>query len=342
VEAEPYSENNDPAWVRQRVYQIVIVRQELNVIDLAEIEGFLQAAELRSFTRAARAVGLTQPGLSRQIQKLERALGVVLFLRTRDGLALTAAGESYRAYAEDIVARHRQFLDELHGTTTSLRGELRIAASTTPAEFLVAELIDEFTAAHPSVEAIVFTADSERVVEEIFEGRRDIGFVGARIDRRGLRYDPIAEDEIVLAVPSHHPFAQEEAVSIQALANQRFVERESGSGTTMSLRRHLAERGLTLPPYRVAMTLSTTQAVVSAVRAGYGIGFVSSLALANEGRRGAAAVRLLEATLRRPLYLVRDERRLPPPVGRRFADFVLQRVVQGGSAAVEDTVRYKS
>jgi DNA-binding transcriptional LysR family regulator len=287
-------------------------------------------------------VGLTQPGLSRQIQRLERALGVVLFLRSRDGLALTAAGESYRAYAEDVLARHRQLIDELRGTAMSLRGELRIAASTTPAEFLVAELIAEFTAAHPSVEAIVFTADSERVVEEVFEGRRDIGFVGARIDRRGLRYDPIAEDEIVLAVPSHHPFAQEAAVSIQALANQRFVQRESGSGTTMSLRRHLAERGLALPPYRVAMTLSTTQAVVSAVRAGYGIGFVSSLALADEGSRGAVAVRLLEVTVRRPLYLVRDERRLPPPVGRRFAEFVLQRVVEGPSAAPETYAKYRN
>ncbi len=302
-------------------------------MDITEVESFLRAAEVRSFTGAARQLGLTQPGLSRQIQKLERALGVVLFERSREGLVLTAAGEHYRAYAEDVLARHRQLMDELRGTETTLQGELRIAASTTPAEFLVAQLIAEFTAAHPSVEAIVFTADSERVVEEVFEGRRDIGFVGARIERKGLRFDAIAEDEIVLAVPPHHPFAREREVSIQALGNQRFVERESGSGTMMSLRRQLAERGLALPPYRVAMTLSTTQAVVSAVKSGYGIGFVSSLALGDQGRRGAVAVRLIEAALRRPLYLVRDERRLPPPAGRRFAEFVLQRVIRRGPAA---------
>src|SRR5439155_9015950 len=106
-------------------------------MNFADITSFLRAAEAGSFTVAARERGLAQPGLGRQIQRLERSLGVALFERGRRGLLLTPAGERYRAYAEDVLARHQQLLDELRGAEASLEGQLRIAASTTPAEFLV-------------------------------------------------------------------------------------------------------------------------------------------------------------------------------------------------------------
>src|SRR6266540_792808 len=228
-------------------------------MNFADITSFVRTAEAGSFTVAARELGLTQPGLSRQIQRLERSLGVALFERGRHGLVLTSAGERYRAYAEDVLARHRQLLDELGGTEASLEGQLRIAASTTPAEFLVAELIANFTALHPNVEAIVFTADSERVVDEVADGRHNIGFVGARIERRRIRYDAVATDEVVLAVPEKHPFARKRVVPVAALAKERFIEREGGSGTIMSVRRALAERGQELPSSPTAMASASFQ-----------------------------------------------------------------------------------
>lgn len=294
-------------------------------MDLRQLKSFLAVADQGSFTLASRELALTQPGLSRQIQRLERSVGLPLFVRSPEGAVLTEAGERYRAYAQDVLARHHQLLEELEGAESRLEGELRIAASTTPAEFLVARLIADFNAVHPQVRAIVFTADSQRVAEEVSEGRRDLGFVGARFDHRGIRFDAVAEDEVVLAVPAGHPFVRTREVPLEALANQRFVEREDGSGTTLSVRRALAARDLSLPAYQVVMTLSTTQAIVSAVRAGYGLGFVSSLAIDDGPSANPVAVRITGLPLRRTLYLVRDERRLPPPAGRRFADFVLQR-----------------
>lgn len=293
-------------------------------VDLGKLQGFLAVVERRSFTLAARELSLSQAGLSRQIQKLEREVGVPLFVRSRDGVRLTDAGERYRAFAEATLVQHQELIEEIRGEG-ALEGELRIAASTTPAEFLVARLIADFTDLHPKVQAIVFTGDSQRVVDEVAEGRRDIGFAGARFEHRRLRFDPVAEDEVLLVVPGHHPFAQLSEVPLEALGGQRFVEREAGSGTMESLHRALAVHGLALPPYHVVMTLSTTQAIVSAVRAGYGLGFVSSLALSEGSPGGPVGVRLAGVSLRRPIYLVRDERRLPPPAGRRFAEFVLQR-----------------
>ncbi|HZU06757.1 MAG TPA: LysR family transcriptional regulator [Chloroflexota bacterium] len=298
-------------------------------MELAVLRSFVQVAERGSLTLAAQDLGLTQPGLTRQIQKLERELGVPLFVRSREGMRLTPAGERVLAYAQEVLARHHQLLEELQGAEAAVEGPLRIVASTTPAEFLVPDLVAAFTARYPQVQPFVYTTDSQGVIEELLARRWDLGFVGARIERKELRFDPVAEDEVVLAVPAHHPFAREREVPLDALANQSFVEREGGSGTLLSVRHALAQRGLALPPHRVAMTLSTTQAIVSAVRAGYGIGFVTSLALADRSDPRVVAVRLAGIPLFRTLYLVREERRLLPPPAQRFVAFVLETAPRG-------------
>ncbi len=289
------------------------------------LEAFLAVADTASITSAAAQLGLTQPGLSRQIQKLEHEVGVLLFRRSRSGLRLTPAGESYRAYAMDVLARHQQLLAELSGESTSLVGELDIVASTTPGEFVVPPRVAEFTTAHPGVRATITILDSREAIERLLDRKCDLAFVGAEIDRPGLRFDPIAEDEVVLAVPTSHPLARHHEVPLSALENQRFIEREDGSGTVLSVRRALAQRGASLPNYRIAMTLTTTQAIVSAVRAGYGIGWVSSLALSRAEGRGVVAVRIASIVVRRQLYLVRDERRVMSQVAQRFATLVLER-----------------
>ena len=290
----------------------------------AGVEAFLATVHQGSFTRAAVHLCLTQPGVSRQIARLERALGASLLVRHRGGAALTPAGERHRAYAEDALARHHLLMEELSGGDAVLSGPLRIAASTTPSEVLVPRLVTRFTSRHPDVQATVFTADSLAVVEHVRQRRWDVGFAGVRIERTGLRFEAIATDEVVLAVPRHHPFARRATVPLAALEGQSFVERESGSGTMLSVGRALAERGLRLPAHRVSMTLGSTQAIVAAVRDGYGIGFVSADALAELAGDRVATVRLAGAPLCRELYLVLDERRVLPPVPRAFAAFCIR------------------
>ncbi len=301
-------------------------------VRIDQLESFLLAAERGSLTQAARELSITQPGLSRQIQRLERELGIVLFARIQDGIRLTPAGERLRTYAHEALALHQQLLGELCGVQPPLHGELRIIASTTPGEFLVPGLVAEFAKEHPGVTATVYTADSQVVANEVMERRWDFGFAGACIECKGLRYDPVAEDEIVLAVPSHHPFARLKEVQIDALQNERFLEREGGSGTILSVRRLLAEQGQELPPHRVVMVLSTTQAIVSAVRQSYGIGFVSSLALQGQQDQ-VIAVRLAGLPLHRTLYMVRDGRRVLAPPSQQFSEFVLRSAPQSGNVS---------
>ncbi|MCL6545355.1 MAG: hypothetical protein K6T61_08990 [Bryobacteraceae bacterium] len=129
-------------------------------------------------------------------------------------------------------------------------------------------------------------------------------------------------DEVVLAVPAGHRFAARATVALSELEDEPFVEREGGSGTLLSVRRALAERGLSLPTFRVVMVLGSTQAVVSAVEQGHGLGWVSSLAVAHRRPEYVAAVRLAELPIRRTLYLVTPTRRALPAVPAAFVDWL--------------------
>ena len=295
-------------------------------MDWTQLRALVAVARHGSFSAAAAALKLTQPGVSRQVQKVERELGVPLFIRRRGGVTLTAAGERVCAYAVETLERHAQLLRALDAEPLPPAGELRIAASTTPGEFVVPGLVAAFRGQFPSVQPRVAISDTAAVVADLEHGHADVGFVGARMSKRGLRYQVVAEDEVVLAVPVSHRFAGRDRVALAELVDEPFVEREGGSGTLLSLRRILTAHGRRLPRYQVVMELSSTQAVLSAVEGGHGLGWVSSLALAGRNRERVGAVRLEELTLRRPLYMVTNPEGTARPLADTFVAWVRERL----------------
>ncbi|MEA2533880.1 MAG: hypothetical protein QOJ93_1691, partial [Actinomycetota bacterium] len=245
-----------------------------------------------------------------------------LLTRRRGRVELSPAGERVRSYAEEVVGGHVRLLADLAEQPSRLAGELRIVASTTPGEFLVPGLVSAFTTSHPRVSPRIQIADSTEVVAQLRSRNADVGFSGVKLPGRDLVHRPIATDEIVLAVPPLHPFASRTSVELSELAGQPFLTRESGSGTHLSFLALLAEHGLEVPPYRPVMVLSNTAAIVSAVGNGYGIGFVSCLALRGRGPEGPVAVRIAGLTLTRSLYLVVEKDRPLPPPAASFAGWV--------------------
>ena len=107
-------------------------------------------------------------------------------------------------------------------------------------------------------------------------------------------------------------------VALNELVGQPFLIREGGSGTAASVQRILVERGLQLPEHRTVMVLGSTQAIVSGIERGLGLGWVSSRALAERSPLRVVPVRLRDLPLRRTLSLVRDPQRVLPPVANAF------------------------
>lgn len=273
-------------------------------MDIAHLETFLAVVRHCSFTRAAEALDITQSGATRQVQRLEEEIGVPLLRRGRGDVQPTEDGQRFAVYAQSVVDGYRTFRRTPEAAQAGTAGDLRIAASTTPGEFLVPGLLSCFLERHPQVRPQVVIADTAEVVEQLRAGRHDVGFTGARLPGSGLRYVPVVDDEVVLATPAGHMFSGREEVPLAELANQAFIEREGGSGTLRSVHQILKQRGLKHPPHRVVMVLSNTEAVVSAVESGYGIGWVSARALEHRDLSRVTAVRLAGLQLHRPLFLV--------------------------------------
>jgi molybdate transport repressor ModE-like protein len=291
-------------------------------MNLDQLQTFVVLARCGSFTHAAQELNLSQPAVSRHVQKLEHELGTALLSRRRGDIELSEAGERLRAYAEEVVEGYERLLAVLGKGARPLEGELRISASTIPGEFLVPGLVAAFTARNPSVTPRILICDSAEVAAHLRSRRSDVGFSGVEVPDRDLHHQEFAADEIVLAVPADHPFASRGSVALTELAGQRFIVRESGSGTHRSFLAALREHGLETPAYRTAMVLGTTQAIVSAVQEGYGIGLVSRLAL-DARRAGPVAVRVTGLSLRRPLFLVVEKDRTLASVPSAFATWVL-------------------
>ena len=291
----------------------------VTLVDYANLEAFVTVARSGGFSAAARKLHRSQPGVTRQVQQLERELEATLLVRGHGACRLTSEGERALAWAEDALARQQQLLADIRGEHVALRGELRIAASTTPGEFLVPELVAGFVRAHPEVRPRLAIADSSSVEQAVRTHAWYIGFVGAIISGQGLRYRPVVTDEVVRAVRVNHAFAVRGSADLDDLQDQPFLDREGGSGTMASVMRTLAERSLRLPRVQTVMSLGTSTAIVSAAERGLGLGWVSSLALACRDPRRVRTVRLRGIPIERILSMVDDSGRPLTPAAAAFA-----------------------
>ncbi len=291
-------------------------------MDLSQLDSFLAVVESGSFTAAAVRLHRSQPGVSRQIQRLEDEIGLALLNRTATGVTLTTPGRRFLVFARDTITQFHALQAELRAVPDTLSGSLRIAASTTPGQYLVPTLVGLFAATHPAVQPEIAIMDSASVVRDVGDGGCDVGFVGVEQPGGGLVYHVFAHDEVVLAVPRNHRLAGRRTVRLDELEGERFLEREQGSGTRDIVQRAFQEAGQDSPSHKTAMVLSTTEAIASAVEQGQGIGWVSSRALENRDNDRVATLRVRGKRLLRPLYLVhRAQDRIDEPA-RSFVDWV--------------------
>ena len=292
-------------------------------MQIAYLRTFVEVVQRGNFSAAAQALGISQPAVSQQMRSLEEDLGVQLLLRGRRGpVGLTAAGETVLAFARSTLAAYDALCAELRRLRKEIAGMLRLAASTTPGEYLVPQLLAAFRGQYPGVEAEVRVSDTANVVQLVLSGECDLGFIGAPVEQPGLVLERLAADEVVLAVYPEHPFARRERVSWEEVIAQPLIVREEGSGTRHTVEQALAAQGKVLPRESVALTLGSMQAVVQAIRDGLGVGFVSAFAVT----RGSSAERLPTVaveglTLARDLFVVYEEARITTNLLRALVTF---------------------
>ncbi len=249
---------------------------------------FRKVAEQLSFRKAAEALYLTQPAVSLQIKALEEELGAVLFDRSGSQVRLTAAGATLMKYAEHSHQLLREAKHALASLSGDQSGALTLGASTTIAQYVLPRLLSEFCMMHPRVHPTLISGNTEQIVTAVEEEKVALGFIEGPPRSRDIALMPFLEDELVLIVPAAHEWAEQAVIEPADLAAAPLLMRERGSGTRRIVELALEHHQIRRSSLNVVMELDSSEAIKSAVEAGFGVGFVSRWAIAKDLRLGLA------------------------------------------------------
>jgi DNA-binding transcriptional LysR family regulator len=292
-------------------------------MNIEQLYTFREVVRLGNFSEVAKKLSISQPAVSFQIQKLEQELGVKLIDRSQRAVITTTAGKRLLRFAEIVETERESLQRDLEKLREDISGNLQIAASTIPGEFLLPPLLAEFKKQHPAVKIQVAVSDSLTVIDRIRANTCEMGFCGVAPEGKDLSSFKIAADEIVLIVFTGHPFAQKGEITPDELAGEPLIFREATSGTQRSLERLLGQAGIDIKKWTPHLTLGSTQAVVSAVAAGAGVAFVSSLAVNWKAPPAAVKrVRVRGLHLNRDFYCVFRRERSASRLYDEFIDFL--------------------
>ncbi len=272
-------------------------------MDFRHLETFLKIAELKSFTKAAEELYLTQPTVSKQVVDLERFFDVRLIDRTKRAVTLTRAGEILLRYARDFLYLKKETVDAIADFRGLRKGTIHIGASNIPGVYILPRALKEFKKEYRGIHVRLTISDTQDVIRKTEEGETDVGFVGAKDPSRPLDYRPLMEDRIVLIAPPDYP----DALPVDRLKELPFIVRESGSGTRRNFDAFLGK--LHLEPSRdlnIVAEMSDTEATKEAVKNGLGIAYASRMAIDGELSRGTLKIVEIEGMKppRRSFYIV--------------------------------------
>ncbi|MEC9364670.1 MAG: LysR family transcriptional regulator [Sinimarinibacterium flocculans] len=244
-------------------------------MELRHLRYFVAVAEARHFTRAARALGIGQPPLSQQIQALERELGTALFERRPRAVALTAAGEALLEDARRILRDAERAAERVRRVARGEAGRLRVGMiNSAPFHPLIPRVIREFRRAHPQLALSLDEGPTPMLAAAVRDEVLDVAFVRPLLGAEpGLASEVVADEDMVVALPSGHPLAKKGSVPLLALSIEPFVlfPRTVGAGLHDEIVSACRIAGFSP---RIVQETSQVTSIVNLVAAGLGVSIV--------------------------------------------------------------------
>lgn len=302
-------------------------------VELRHLEYFVAVAEELSFTRASRRLHVVQSGVSSAIQVLERELGAALFDRDRHRVTLTEAGEALLPEARATLAAAQAAAEAVAEATTGLRGTLTIGTMLTTGSIDVPALLGRFHERHPAVlvRLRAVPGGSAELAREVISGALDLALL-ALPGRTppGLTLRPLAREPLVLICGPEHPLAAAGEATLEALANETFVDVPVGWGSRAIVDRAFAAAGL---ERQVSFEVSEFGTAAGLVRNGLGVAFVPTSAVRTID--GVIALPVTSVSLDWQVLVATSATRRPTAAARAFlADLIASALTASTSSGL--------
>ena len=271
---------------------------------LQQLRLFAAVAEHKSVTRAAEEVHLTQPAVSIQIKRLEGKVGVPLIEHIGKELHLTVAGEEVLDASKDVLGRLTDLETSLNDLRDEVAGPLNVHVVSS-GMYVMPHLLGSFVRRYPKVEPRLQITNRARLLSSLAKNQSDLYIMGQPPEGVSVAEYPFLENIIVVVARPDHPLAGKKRIPLARIARERFVGRESGSGTRTAVEKLFRDQGLSISPY---IELTNAEGIKQGVIGGLGIGVLSNHSLRLELDAGELAV--LDVTgfpLRRRWYVSHRE-----------------------------------
>lgn len=245
----------------------------LNMLNftLRQLQVFEKVASHLNYSRAAEELYLSQPAVSMQIKQLEGHIGLPLFEQMGKKIFLTEAGRELFHYSRSIaqqLAEMEALFDEMKGLG---QGKLTLSVVNT-ANYFTPQLLAKFCQQHPNINVILHVANRDAVLKQLADNSTDLAIMGRPPDGLDVSAESFLENPLVVIAAPDHPLARLKHVKFAQLAQEKFLSRESGSGTRSAMERIFAQHHI---QPRISMEMETNEAIKQAVQAGMGLGILS-------------------------------------------------------------------
>lgn len=287
------------------------------------IRVFLTVVEKKSFSKAAKALFLTQPAVSFQIQMLEEYYGTRLFDRVSRNIILTDAGHLLLKYANEMNRLQAELEREMQDLTSNIKGKLKIGASTTIGEYIAPYILGAFKNMYPDVELSLEVSNSEDIEAAIHDTTLDIGLIEGPLIGKDLESIPFLTDHLQLITSTSHPWANLDTISVFELDKFPFISREKGSGTRVEIEQHLKKAGFSANNLNIIMELGSSSAIKAAVESGLGISILSKWAVQDKAKAGLVhTINLKEDEFTRVFRIIFHKKKFKTQASEEFLRFL--------------------
>ena len=289
-------------------------------ITLRQIEIFLQVVELKNLTKVATELNLSQSAVSMSIKELETIIGKQLFDRINKKLILNEIGRSFYSAVLPIYKKLDDIESEFKNSED--KGSVRVGASTTIIDYLIPTIVCDYMGRYPNVKIELKEGNTKDILQLIKDGKIDMGFVEGNVEDSEIIKEIIGQDELV--VVSSNEALKDKELTMQEVADFKWVLREQGSGTREVFLNYIK-------PYKVKLNvfldLGHTESIKSLILSKNPVTCLSILAVNDEIERGTMyKLNIKDFKCTRDLYAVYHKDKYRSELFNKLYEFSIEKI----------------
>jgi len=295
--------------------------------DLNDLQAFRAVVDQGSFSKAADAVRISQPALSRRIEKLEDALGVRLFERTTRKVSLTQAGRGFMPSVERLLDDLDNALLGISEVASTRLGQVTVACVPSAAYYFMPQVIAHYHQQYPRIKVKVLDSSAHDVLSAVVDGEADFGVSFMGTLEADVEFEPLVQESYVVACRRDHPLAGRSSVSWEAFYQQDYISLGKTSGNRFLLDQALS--GIVPQRQSICETRHVTT-MIGLVEAGLGVAAVPLMAMPAADHPILTRVPLTDPVVMRSVGLIKRRGRTLTPAALALERLVVEMKMGGG------------